>query len=583
MLVRDDPGGEPLSRLIHGPMEMGQFLRIALGVAAALRELHRRQLIHKDLKPANILVDPASGHSWLTGFGIASRQPRERQAPGPAEFIAGTLPYMAPEQTGRMNRSIDSRSDLYALGVTLYEALTGSLPFGASEPMEWVHCHIATPPVSPAARSTHVPAVVDAIIMKLLAKTVEDRYQTAAGLEHDLSRCLAAWDAARRITDFPLGEADRADWLVIPEGLYGRTREIQGLLAAFGRVVTSGKPELVLVSGYSGIGKSSVVNELHKELVPRRGLFAFGKFDQYKRDVPYATLAQAFQALVRSLLGKSETELAVWRDTLRDALGLNSRLIIDLVPELRLIIGEQAPAPELPIQQAQARFQLVVRRFVNVFARPEHPLVLFVDDLQWIDPGALDVIEHLLTHSDVQHLLVIGAYRDNEVDANHPLVHRMNTIRQAGTPFQEISLVPLTRADVQQLLADTLRCELARTDSLAQLIHHKTAGNPFFLIQFLHALADEGLLTFDHAHAEWSWDVDRIRAKGYTDNVVDLMAGKLRRLPQDTQAALQQLACLGHTAETTMLSQLLETAEDQVHSALWAAVRLDLVERTTDG
>jgi len=583
VLVRDDPGGEPLSRLIHGPMELGQFLRIALGVAAALRELHRRQLIHKDLKPANILVDPASGHSWLTGFGIASRQPRERQAPGPAEFIAGTLPYMAPEQTGRMNRSIDSRSDLYALGVTLYEALTGSLPFGASEPMEWVHCHIATPPVSPAARSTHVPAAVDAIIMKLLAKTVEDRYQTAAGLEHDLSRCLADWDQARRITDFPLGEADRADWLVIPEGLYGRTREIQGLLAAFGRVATNGKPELVLVSGYSGIGKSSVVNELHKELVPHRGLFAFGKFDQYKRDVPYATLAQAFQALVRSLLGKSDTELAIWRDTLRDALGLNGRLIVDLVPELRLIIGEQAPAPELPLQQAQARFQLVVRRFVNVFARPEHPLVLFVDDLQWIDPGTLDVMEHLVTHSDVQHLLVIGAYRDNEVDANHPLVHRMNTIRQAGTPSQEISLVPLTRADVQQLLADTLRCELARTDSLAQLIHHKTAGNPFFLIQFLHALADEGLLTFDHAHAEWSWDVDRIRAKGYTDNVVDLMVGKLRRLPQDTQAALQQLACLGHTAETAMLSQLLETAEDQVHSAVWAAVRLDLVERTADG
>ena len=579
VLVLEDPGGEPLDHIIRGPMGMAQVLRIALGLATALGELHQHQLIHKDVKPSNILVDVVSGRSWLTGFGIASHLPRERQAPAPPELIAGTLPYMAPEQTGRMNRSIDSRSDLYSLGVVLYEMLTGVLPFTASEPMEWVHAHVARQPVPPRERLTEIPGPLSAIVMKLLAKTAEDRYQTAAGAASDLERCVVEWNSHGRIDEFALGERDIPDRLVIPEKLYGRAREIATLLAAFGRVVTSGAPELVLVSGYSGIGKSSVVHELRQALVPTRGLFASGKFDQYKRDIPYQTLAQAFQTLVRSLLGKSDADLAVWRDALRDALGLNGALIVDLVPELRVIIGEQPPVPELPAQQAHIRFQLVVRRFVSVFARPEHPLVLFVDDLQWVDPGTLDVLEDLLTCADV-HLLVIGAYRDNEVDPSHPLARRIDAIGHAGVPVQAISLAPLASADVQQLVADALRCDPARVESLAQVLHHKTAGNPFFVIQFLEALADDALLTFDLDHAEWSWDVDRIRARGYTDNVVDLMVGKLRRLPPDTEAALQQLACFGHSAEIAILSQLLSvTTEDQVHAALQEAGRLELLER----
>ncbi|HEV7802111.1 MAG TPA: AAA family ATPase, partial [Burkholderiales bacterium] len=309
LLVLDDPGGEPLDGLLGKPMEPGGFLRLAISLARAVASVHAAGLIHKDIKPANVLVNPATGELRLTGFGIASRLRRERQSPAPPEFIAGTLPYMAPEQTGRMNRSIDSRSDLYALGVTLYEVLTGSLPFTASDPMEWVHCHIARRPMPPAERVKEVPTLVSAIIMKLLAKTVEDRYQTAAGLESDLRRCLAAWEAQRRIDDFPLGEHDTPDRVLIPEKLYGREREFKALLAAFDRVVKRGAPELVLVSGYSGIGKSSLVNELHKMLVPPRGLFASGKFDQYKRDIPYSTLAQAFQSLIRRLLAMSEAEL----------------------------------------------------------------------------------------------------------------------------------------------------------------------------------------------------------------------------------------------------------------------------------
>ena len=577
MLVLEDPGGEPLDRLLAAPMEVSQVLRVAIGLSAALSQLHGRGLIHKEIKPANVFVNPSTGQVWLMGFGIASRLPRERQAPEPPEVIAGTLAYMAPEQTGRMNRSIDARSDLYALGVTLYEMLTGTLPFTASDPLEWMHCHIARQPAPPAERSREVPRPVSAIVMKLLAKTAEERYQTAAGVEHDLRHCLTEWEAQRRIADFPLGAHDTPDRLLIPEKLYGRAREIETLLAAFDRVVKTGTPALVLVSGYSGIGKSSAVNELHKVLVPPRGLFASGKFDQYKRDIPYSTLVQAFQSLVRPLLGKSEAELASWRQTLLEALGPNGRLIADLVPELKLIIGEPPPVPELPPQDAQRRFQLVFRRFIAVFARPEHPLALFLDDLQWLDAATLDLLEDLLTQRDVQHLMLVGAYRDNEVDAAHPLMRKLEAIKNAGAKVEEITLAPLAPEHLGQLIADALRCEPERAAPLAQLVYEKTGGNPFFAIQFISALAEEGLLTFDHDAARWSWGLERIRAKGYTDNVVHLMVGKLNRLPVETQKALQQLACLGNVAEIAMLSIVHGTSEARVHADLWEALRQELI------
>jgi PAS domain S-box-containing protein len=580
VLVLADPGGEPLERLLGRPMAVAPFLRVAIGLSSALGRLHAKGLIHKDVKPANVLVHPATGQAWLTGFGVASRLPRERQSPDPPEVIAGTLAYMAPEQTGRMNRSVDSRSDLYALGVTLYEMLTGRLPFTASEPMEWVHCHIARQPVPPGERLPGVPAPVSAIIVKLLAKTAEERYQTAAGVEADLRRCLADWESRRRIEPFTLGAHDTPDRLLIPETLYGRAGEIDTLLAAFDRVVASGMPELVLVSGYAGIGKSSVVNELHKVLVPPRGLFASGKFDQYKRDIPYATLAQAFQSLIRPLLGKSETELDSWREAFREAFGPNGRLMVDLVPELTLIIGEQPPVPELPPQDAQRRFQLVFRRFLGVFARPDHPLALFLDDLQWLDAATLDLLEDLLTQPDVRYLLLIGAYRDNEVDSAHPLRRKLEAIRQAGASVREIILAPLACEDLGRLLADALHCEAERAAPLAQLVHEKTAGNPFFAIQFISALAEEGLLTFDHGAALWSWDLQRIHAKGYTDNVVDLLVGKLNRLPVQTQKALQQLACLGNSAEFALLAMIHEDAKGDMHGDLWEAVRTGLVFRS---
>jgi len=578
-LVLEDRGGETLDRLLPGPMELTQFLRFAVGIATALGGLHEKGLIHKNVKPPNVLVNPSTGQVRLMGFGIASRLSRERQAPEPPEFIAGTLPYMAPEQTGRMNRSIDSRSDLYALGVTLYEMLTGTLPFTASDPMELVHAHIARQPTPPHERLKSVPRPVSAIVMQLLAKTAEDRYQTAAGAGSDLRRCLHEWETQNRINEFPLGEHDTPNRLLIQEKLYGRESEIDTLLAAFNRVVAGAKPELVLVSGYSGIGKSSVVNELHKWLVPPRHLFASGKFDQYKSDIPYATLAQAFQQLIQALLGKSEAELSRWRDALRQALDPNGQLIVDLVPNLELIIGEQPPALELSPQEEQARFQLVFRRFIGVFARPEHPLALFLDDLQWLDAATLDLLEDVLTRSDLQHLMLIGAYRDNEVTPAHPLMRKLEAIRNAGAPVHEVSLAPLAREHVDQLIADALRCEPTRAAPLGQLVYEKTAGNPFFVIQFLFALADEGLLALDHRVSRWSWDLGRIHAKGYTANVADLMVGKLSRLPARTQEALQQLACLGNSADLITLALVRRTSEDQVRADLWEAVRLELIER----
>jgi PAS domain S-box-containing protein len=581
VLLLEDPGGIPLSQLINGPMDIKQFLCLGIRISGAVAELHKRSLIHKDLKPANIFVAPELGRIWLTGFGIASGLVREQHSPDVPEFIAGTLAYMAPEQTGRMNRSIDSRSDLYSLGVTLYEMLTGGLPFTASDPMEWVHCHIARQPVPPSDRLREVPGSVSAIIMKLLAKTAETRYQTAAGVESDLQRCLTELETRGRIDQFELGEQDASDRLLIPEKLYGRESDVETLVVTFNRVAEGGPPELVLVSGYSGVGKSSVVNELHKFLVPPRGLFASGKFDQHKRDIPYSTLAQAFESLIRRLLAKPESELAAWGNAFRDALGPNAKLMVDLVPELKIIIGEQPTVPELPPQDAQRRFQLVFRRFICVFARPEHPLALFLDDLQWLDAATADLLEDLLTQSDVQYLLLIGAYRDSEVDAAHPLTRKLLKIRHAGAAVREIVLMSLSRGNLERLIADTFLCELERAIPLAQLVHEKTAGNPFFSIQFITALKEDRLIVFDYRERRWSWDLKRIHAQGYTDNVADLMVGKLSHLPAATQTALQMLACIGNSAKISLLRMICDRSHD-VHGDLRDAVGDNLVFRSED-
>jgi len=582
-LLAEDPQGLLLSKLLGAPLPVSQFLALAIGIVTALGELHSRGLVHRDIKPTNLVVDPLTGAARLTGFGITSRPSRLHPSTESPEALAGTLAYMSPEQTGRTARLVDTRSDLYSLGMTLYEMLVGAPAFAAADAMEWVHCHIARSPEPPSARYAQVPEQLSAVVMKLLAKTPEDRYQSAGGLVFDLRRSMSAWDQTGQIPPFALGERDVPGRLSIQGKLYGREHEVNALVAAMARVVAQGRAELVLVSGYSGVGKTSIVNELRKTLVYPRALFAAGKFDQYKRDIPYSTLAQAFQDLLRQILGGSEEELSVWRDGLQEALGANARLITDLVPELKFILGEPPPLVELPAQDAQRRFQYIFRRFVAVLAQPQHPLALFLDDLQWLDAATLDLIEDLLTHPDTGHLLLIGAYRNNEVSGSHPLSRKLESIRQMGAPVSLVTLRPLSHGDLAHLIGDALHREAVEASPLADVIHEKTAGNPYFAIQFVTSLAEESLISYDHLKARWSWNADGIRAKQYTDNVVDLMVGKLGRLPAATRHALQQLACFGSTAETAMLSHVAGTTEEKLHEAMRQAVQLNLAERSGTG
>jgi PAS domain S-box-containing protein len=573
MLVLEDAGGEPLDRLLGAPMEVGRFLRLAIGIAAALGKLHQRGLVHKDIKPANILLNEATGEVRLAGFGIASRLARERQSPDPPETIAGTLAYMAPEQTGRMNRSVDSRSDLYALGVTLYEQLIGALPFTAADPIELIHCHIAREPVPPGELASALPAPLSMIVMKLLAKTAEERYQTTAGVEADLRKCLNAWESIGRIDPFPLGLQDASERLMVPEKLYGREGKIATLLAAFDHVVTHGGSELVLIAGYSGIGKSSVVNELHKAIALPRGIFISGKFDLRLRDTPHSTLAQAFQGLIQQLLNGHADDIARWRDAIKQAVGNQGRLLTDLIPNLVRLIGPQPTVAVLSPVDAQLRFQTVFQRFVGVFAKAEHPLVIFVDDLQWLDPATLTLIEYLLIHPDTRHLLLIGAYRDNEVDSAHPLMLKLEAMRRAGAKVNQIVLGPLSVGDINQLLCDTLRRASDEMRPFAELVHRRSGGNPFFAGQFLTSLAEEGLVEFDPRSRSWTWNFDAIVDKRLSDNPVDLMIGRLRRLPPETQEALKLLACLGNHADIATLAKLHGGSDEAMDAAFRDAVR----------
>ncbi|RVA19986.1 GAF domain-containing protein, partial [Mesorhizobium sp. M7A.F.Ca.CA.002.05.1.1] len=555
----------------------------SMAMSDATGQMHEAGLIHKDIKPDNFLISGSGDRAWLIGFGIASRLPRERQTPVPPEVIAGTFAYMAPEQTGRMNRSIDARSDLYALGVTLYEMITGALPFVAADPMEWIHCHVARQPIPPSERLTGIPEPVSAIVMKLLAKAAEDRYRTAAGLKADLQRCLEEWEARGAVRPFDLGTRDTPTKLIFREKLYGRDDEIRSLITAFDRVVANGSPQLVLVSGYSGIGKSSVVNELHRSLASRRGLFAAGKFDQYKRGIPYATLAQALQGLVAQLLSKHEAELALWRNEFATALGPNGQLIVNLIPELETIIGEQPKVPDLSGPEAQNRLRLVVRQFIGVFARPEHPLVLFLDDLQWLDSATLDIVENLVTQSETGSLLLVGAYRDNEVAPDHPLYRRLRSIRTSGAPVQDIQLSGIQPQDIVHMIADALDDHPQRVAPLADSVFAKAGGNPFFTTQFVASLVDENLLVYDPDSSGWSWDIDQVNARRVSDSIVDLMVERLRRLPEASQQALRQMACMGNAVKALTFQRIVEASAEKAHMLLHDALLAGLLLQVDDG
>ncbi len=581
-LLLTDGGGMPLSESKGAAFDTGTFLSVAVSAASALRNAHARGLVHKNLRPANMLVD-VSGKVWLTGFGV-------RRPTGPAVNASGelqgdrmnSLPYIAPEQTGRLKRSIDARSDLYALGVVFYEMLTGELPFVAVDAVEWVHAHVARRPIPLQQRNEDVSSVLERIVLKLLAKRPEDRYQTATGLESDLRRCLDSWSSTGRVVDFVVASRDAADRLRVPEGLYGRSRQTSAIRMAFDRVRSQGVTEVILVSGPAGAGKSSVVHELRKGVVQSGSLFASGKFDQYTRDIPYATIAQAFRGVVRQILGSGDADLERWKKELVEVLGPNGRLMINLVPELALIIGEQPPAPELQPHEAKARFHLVFRRFLAVFASSERPLVLFIDDVQWLDEATIDLIETITVDQEMGNLLLICAYRDDEVPPEHPFNATRNSMRQNLDKLEELTLGPLTAQDVGNLLADMLHSEARSVGSLATLVVDKTDGNPFFVLQFLASMEEEELVVFDADRGVWRWDTDRIRNTRLTDNVAELVASKLSRLPRLTLETVKLLACLGSGAALDTLSIASGKSKRQIGAILWEAVQARFLLRVDD-
>ncbi len=572
LLILEGCDYPPLTKLLKTPMGLTSYLTVATGIAEALSDIHRHGLVLKRITPNNILA-LASGQVKLTGFASASRLTHERVTPTTTELVASELAYTAPELTGRINRSVDYRSDLYALGIVLYQMLTNQIPFTASDPMEWVHCHIAVNPEPPCELLQTIPEPLSDMVMKLLAKAPEDRYQTAEGLKADLSHCLDEWRTSGHIRPFQLGVRDIPDHLMIPEKLYGRDRDITTLMSAYEKASTKGKPELVLISGYSGIGKSSIVNELHKMLLSTRALFAGGKFDQYKRDTPYSSIAQLLQALVQQVLGESEQEITKWRDAIQQAVEPNGRLITNLAPDLEALIGQQPPVQEVPPQDALNRFNTVFRRLISAFTRSQQPLVLFLDDLQWLDAATLQLVEHLITHPEIKNILLLGAYRENEVSPTHPLMLMLDSVKHTGTDIRAILLGPLLKRDISQLIADTIHCDVKQAEPLSDLVYEKTGGNPFFTRQFLTLLADEKLLWFDPHELCWHWDLKRIQAKGFTDNIADLMIGKIKGFKPETQETLKQLACLGNEATQAVLALIQETTEDEIESKLQEAIR----------
>ncbi len=591
-LILEDFGGQSLEPLGHF-REPASFLKVAIQIVKALAAVHQKQIIHKDIKPANILVHPETGQVKIGNFGIAAFIPYGQQFVSSASRIEGSLPYLSPEQTGRVNRGIDYRSDLYSLGVTFYEMLTGQLPFQGSDPLEWVHCHIARQPVPPgdisrqqSARSGEnsapyppLPRILSDIVLKLMAKVAEERYQSALGLQFDLEQCLRVLETTGAIEPFVLGKQDVSERLQIPQKLYGQEQALAQLLQAFEQVVTQRTPQLVLVSGHSGVGKSSLVNELHKPVIRERGSFISGKFDQYKRDVPYATIVQAFQMLVRQILTESEARLGTWKAHIQAALGSNGKLILDVIPEVELIIGEQPLVPALGPAEAQNRFNFVFQNFIAVFAQKERPLAVLLDDMQWADSATLNLIQTIYTGSILQHICFILVYRDNEVDLAHPFSLMMDNLRQLGTSTVEIVVAPLNVDCVSQLVAETLRCSPERSEPLAQLIFQKTGGNPFFINEFLKTLYQEGLLTFipSSPHQEgstggWQWDLAQIEAKGITGNIVNLMIQRMQKLPSETQKVLALASCVGNRFDLETLAIVAEQTPDQTAETLREAI-----------
>jgi PAS domain S-box-containing protein len=598
VILLEDFGGESLEQWMHkcpetfSPMPLSTFLRLAINLTDILGRIHAANIIHKDINPGNIVFNLDTGVVKIIDFGIATQFNRTNPTFKSPHVLEGTLAYLSPEQTGRMNRLLDYRTDLYSLGVTFYKLLTGHLPFPTTNILELVHCHIAKQPLPPHELNAAIPKAVSGIVLKLMAKNAEDRYQSAWGIKADLEIGLQQFTQTDKIDGIQLGLQDVSDRFQIPQKLYGREAEIEALLAAFDRIAQTRNEELrvknqensqfqvemMLVSGYAGIGKSALVQEIYKPITQKRGYFISGKFDQFQRNIPYSAIAVALQKLVRQLLSEPDEQVQRWRSRLLTALGNNAQIIIDIIPEVELIIGKQPPVPSVGATEAQNRFHRIFGQFVRVFCSKKHPLVIFLDDLQWIDSATLNLIELMLLDEQAQSLFLIGAYRDNEVKPTHPLALMLERLRKQGAVLQKIILAPLTLGPLNQLIAETLHRNADMVRPLAELVLRKTQGNPFFVNEFLRMLYSENLLTFDAEHLCWQWNIADIKAQDITDNVVELLLIQLNKLPENTQQILQLAACIGAEFNLDTLSIVCDKPPETVFQDLLAAIQVGLIQ-----
>lgn len=583
VLILEDFGGVSLNHWLKEWSRAGtaafpilQFFGLARQVVEGVAQLHAAGIMHKNINPSNIVFNPDTKTLKLIDFGLTTTLSRETPTLKSPQVLEGTLAYLSPEQTGRMNRTVDYRTDFYSLGVTFYELLTGRLPFEAADAMELVHSHLAKTPIAPHVLNPAVPAVVSKLVLKLMAKAPEDRYQSAPGLDHDLEICERTWQERGEIPDFEPGQEDRREHFLIPEKLYGRAAEVKMLLAAFERVAL-GRTELMLVTGFSGIGKTAAINEVHKPIVRQRGYFIRGKFDQFNRSIPFSGFVQAFRDLMGQLLSESYAQQQAWRSNILSALGESGQVIIDVIPELEQMIGPQPPVPELSGSAAQNRFNLLFQKFIATFTAPEHPLVMFLDDLQWADWASLKLMQLLTSETQAGYLLILGAYRDNEVSPAHPLRQTLEEIEKTGATLNSITLAPLQKADINQLIADALDCSPELALPLTHLVYQKARGNPFFSHQFLKALHAEGLITFDIEAGYWQCDLAKVSAIALTDDVIEFMAVQLQKLPPETRDVLKLAACIGNQFDLETLAIARQQSPFETAADLWPALQEGLV------
>lgn len=584
-LTLEDFGGESLKeRMARRRLTLPEFLEIAIKCCAALGEVHLADIIHKDINPANLIYNPATEEIKIIDFGISTLLPRLSPALKNPESLEGTLAYIAPEQTGRMNRTLDYRADFYSLGATFYEMLAGQPPFADEELSELVYCHIAKRVPSLVEVNADIPPAIAEIVHKLLEKNAEDRYQSAWGIQADLQECRRQYIATGRIESFALAQQDTPHRFQIAQHLYGRQGMIERLLQVFNAGL-EGARQMVLIGGYSGIGKTSLVRELYKPMTRVGSHFISGKFDQFQKNTPYSALLSAFHDLVQQTLALGEKDLNDCRQRVLDAIGANGQVITRVIPEIELIIGAQPPVAELPAAEEQKRFNQIFQRFIQAFCLPGRPLIIFLDDLQWADLATLKLIEAIMSSAEMTNLILIGAYRDNEVGPTHPLTISLARLVETGFKFDQFTLSPLGLEDVTQLLADTLRASPARVMPMAEMVMRKTLGNPFFVTQFLKTLYMERLIEFrlnrEGGQSGWSWDIARILAVDITDNVVELMVGRLKELPEPTQEVLKLAACIGNEFSIDSLAIIQERNASDVLPDLMPALQAELVEEVS--